>query len=127
MNVVLVAIDSLRADHLGCYGYDLPTSPHIDVLAAESVLFERSFAPGIPTMPSFTTLMTGLHPYRHGIVAHLTDRRVGPHIQSMAQLARRAGFVTAGIDNLAVQGNGRREKHSARRVCCGPQARRLVE
>ncbi|HEY0076972.1 MAG TPA: sulfatase [Abditibacteriaceae bacterium] len=107
MNVVLVAIDSLRADHLGCYGYDLPTSPHIDALAAESVLFERAFAPGIPTTPSFTTLMTGLHPYRHGILAHLTERRLKPETQTIAQVARRAGYATAGIDNLAVQGNGR--------------------
>ena len=107
MNVVLVAIDSLRADHLGCYGYDLQTSPHIDALAEESVLFERAFAPGIPTTPSFTTLMTGLHPYRHGILAHLTERRVKPDIQTLAQAAKRADFATVGIDNLAVQGNGR--------------------
>lgn len=107
MNVVLVAIDSLRADHLGCYGYDLPTSPHIDALAGESVIFERAFATGIPTTPSFTTLMTGLHPYRHGIVAHLTERRVKPGIQTLAQTAKSAGYATVGIDNLAVQGNGR--------------------
>ena len=107
MNVVLVAIDSLRADHLGCYGYDLPTSPHMDALASQSVLFERAFAPGIPTMPSFTTLMTGLHPYRHGILAHLTNRRVAPDVLTLAQMAKRAGFVTAGIDNLVVQSGGR--------------------
>lgn len=107
MNVVLVAIDSLRADHLGCYGYDLPTSPHIDALAQESMLFERAFAPGIPTTPSFTTLMTGLHPYRHGILAHLTDRRLKPNILTLPQMAHRAGWATAGIDNLAVQGSGR--------------------
>jgi arylsulfatase A-like enzyme len=107
MNVVLIAIDSLRADHLGCYGYDLPTSPGMDALAAESVLFERAFAPGIPTTPSFTTLMTGLHPYRHGVLAHLSDRRLKPEILTLAQMANRVGWVTAGIDNLAVQGNGR--------------------
>ncbi len=107
MNVVLIAIDSLRADHLGCYGYDLPTSPNIDALAAESVLFERAFAPGIPTTPSFTTLMTGQHPYRHGILAHLTDRRLKPSMLTLPQMAHRGGWATAGIDNLAVQGNGR--------------------
>ena len=107
MNVILVAIDSLRADHLGCYGYDLPTSSHMDALAQQSVLFERAFAAGIPTMPSFTTLMTGLHPYRHGVLAHLTNRRVGPDVFTLAQMAKRAGFATAGIDNLAVQGGGR--------------------
>ena len=107
MNVVFIAIDTLRADHLGCYGYDLPTSPHMDALAGESVLFERAFAPGIPTMPSFTTLLSGLHPYRHGIVAHLTERRLSPDVVMLPQAAKRAGYVTIGIDNLAVQGGGR--------------------
>jgi len=107
-NVVLIAIDSLRPDHLGCYGYHKPTSPNIDALAAESVVFERAFAPGIPTMPSFTTLLTGLHPYRHGIVAHIPAReRLSEGVQPLPQLAKNAGYVTVGIDNLAVQGNGR--------------------
>ena len=106
-NVVLVAIDSLRADHLGCYGYDLPTSPHIDALAAQSVLFERAFAPGIPTTPSFTTLLSGVHPYRTGIVAHVSDRRLSPDVIMLPQAAKQAGYVTIGIDNLAIQGNGR--------------------
>jgi len=106
-NVVLVAIDSLRADHLGCYGYDKPTSPHIDALAAESVVFDRAFAPGIPTMPSFTTLLSGLHPYRHGITAHSSDQRLNEAVVMMPQLAKEAGYVTIGIDNLVVQGSGR--------------------
>ena len=106
-NVVLVAIDSLRPDHLGCYGYGKNTSPNIDALAAESVVFDQAFAPGIPTMPSFTTLLTGLHPYRHGITAHSSDQRVSECVQPMPQLAKDAGYVTIGIDNLAVQGNGR--------------------
>jgi arylsulfatase A-like enzyme len=106
-NVVIIAIDTLRADHLGCYGYHKPTSPNIDALAAESVVFERAFAPGIPTMPAFTTLLTGLHPYRHGITAHGSDQRVDERVQPLPQLAKNAGYVSIGIDNLAVQGNGR--------------------
>lgn len=106
LNVVLLVIDSLRADHLGCYGYSKPTSPHLDALARESVLFERAFAPGIPTMPSFTTLMTGLHPFRHGITAHSGENRLDESIAMMAQQARAGGYVSVGIDNLAVQGNG---------------------
>ncbi len=106
-NVVLVAIDSLRPDHLGCYGYHKNTSPNMDALARESVVFDRAFAPGIPTMPSFTTLLTGLHPYRHGITAHGSDQRVSEIVRPMPQLAKDAGCVTVGIDNLAVQGNGR--------------------
>lgn len=105
-NVVLVAIDSLRPDHLGCYGYSKRTSPQIDRLAAESVVFDRAFAPGIPTMPSFTTLLSGLHPYRHGITAHSSDQRLSERIVPLPQIARQGGYVTIGIDNLAVQGNG---------------------
>lgn len=105
-NVVLLVIDSLRADRLGCYGYHKNTSPHLDALACESVVFERAFAPGIPTMPSFTTLMTGLHPYRHGITAHSGENRLDENVMMMAQQARLGGYVTIGIDNLSVQGNG---------------------
>jgi arylsulfatase A-like enzyme len=106
-NVVIIAIDSLRASHLGCYGYDKPTSPNIDALAKESVVFDRAFAPGIPTMPSFTTMLSGLHPYRHGITAHSSGQRLSECIVPLPQVARQGGYVTIGIDNLAVQGNGR--------------------
>ncbi|MFW6195336.1 MAG: sulfatase-like hydrolase/transferase, partial [Chloroflexota bacterium] len=61
MNVLLITIDTLRADHLGCYGYARNTSPNIDRLAADGVLAERFFCAGIPTQPSYTTMYTGQH------------------------------------------------------------------
>ena len=106
-HIVIIAIDSLRADHLGCYGYRMNTSPAIDALAHESVVFERAFAAGIPTMPSFTTLYTGLHPYRHGIVSHAGERQLSDEIRTLPQLARQRGYLTAACDNLVVQGDGR--------------------
>lgn len=106
-NILLLAIDSLRADHLGCYGYGKNTSPHMDALARESVVFERAFAAGIPTVPSFTTLFSGLHPLRHGVTAHAGEQRLSEDVVLLPQLAKRAGYVTAGIDNLVVQGGGR--------------------
>src|ERR1035438_6305764 len=69
-NIILISADSLRANHLGCYQYPLPTSPHIDKLACQGVLCENMFAPGIPTQPSHTTIFTGQHPVTHGVVAH---------------------------------------------------------
>jgi len=105
-NIVVLTVDTLRADHLGCYGYDRPTSPHIDTLAAESVVFENAFAAGIPTMPSFTTLLTGLHPYRHGIVSHIGERRLSDEIMLLPQLAKAGGYLTIACDNLVVQGEG---------------------
>lgn len=108
MNVVLLAIDTLRPDHLGCYGYGKNTSPAIDALAAESVVFEQAIAAGIPTMPSFTTMLTGLHPLRHGIVAHIGEKqRVAASVQTLPQLAQKAGLTTIGIDNLVIQGGGK--------------------
>jgi len=106
-NIIIIALDSLRADHLGCYGYHLNTSPEIDALGQESVVFDAAFAAGIPTMPSFTTLLTGLHPYRTGIVSHIGQRRLAEHVQTLPELARERGYVTVGIDNLVVQGEGR--------------------
>lgn len=106
-NIVVLTIDTLRPDHLGCYGYNKATSPHIDALAAESVVFDRAFAAGIPTTPSFTTLYTGLHPYRHGIVCHSGNRRLSDEIMLLPQLAQQRGYVTAACDNLVVQGEGR--------------------
>ena len=106
-DIVIIAIDTLRPDHLGCYGYTRATSPEIDALAAESIVFEQAFAAGIPTMPSFTTLFTGLHPYRHGIVAHVSKRRLARRILFLSQLLQQRGYVTSACDNLVVQGNGR--------------------
>src|SRR5579871_1869991 len=99
-NIVIIAVDSLRAGHLGCYAYHLDTSPAIDALARESVVFDRAFAAGIPTMPSVTTLYTGLHPYRHGIVSHGGTRRLAAAIHTLPQLAREHGYLTAACDNL---------------------------
>ena len=106
-NIVVLAIDTLRADHLGCYGYHRPTSPEIDQLADQSVLFERAFAAGIPTMPAFTTFYTGLHPYRHGIVSHSGRRRLSHRITVLPRLLRERGYVTAACDNLVAQSDGR--------------------
>src|SRR5947209_12056804 len=93
-NIVIIAVDSLRADHLGCYGYRTATSTAIDALADESTVFERAFAAGIPTMPSFTTLLTGLHPYRHGIVGHTGTRQLSAAILMLPQVAQQHGYLT---------------------------------
>lgn len=105
-DIVLVTIDSLRADHLGCYGYGFPTSPRIDELAAGSLVFDQAIAAGIPTMPAFTTLLSGMHPYRHGIVAHSGARRLSERVMLLPEFLKQQGYVTVAIDNLVVQGEG---------------------
>ena len=100
MNILLIDVDTLRADHLGCYGYRRPTSPAIDRLAAEGALFERCFAPGIPTMPSHTTMFTGLHPITHQIVSHGGARDLSEKIPLLPELLQQGGMTTCGVDNL---------------------------
>ena len=103
----MVVVDSLRADHLGCYGYSKNTSPNLDALANEGTLFTRAFAPGVPTTPAFTTLLSGLHPYRHGVLSHGGDMLLDTEIPMLPEMAKAAGYTTIAIDNLTVQGNGR--------------------
>jgi len=100
LNVLLIAIDTLRADHLGCYGYGRDTSPHIDRLAADGVVFDAFIAPGIPTHPSFATINTGQYPITHGVVAHGGDRGVPRSAPWLPSLLLKAGYTTCAIDNL---------------------------
>lgn len=99
-NIVLIVVDTLRADHLSCYGYKYPTSPRIDALAVEGVLGERLFCPGIPTHPSFTTLYTGQHPIVHGIVSHGGKAQLDRQTSVLPELFLQAGYTTCAVDNL---------------------------
>jgi hypothetical protein len=67
-NIILVSIDTLRADHLGCYGYERNTSPNIDRLAKEGIRFDNAIASSSWTLPSHASMFTGLDPQRHGAV-----------------------------------------------------------
>ncbi|MBN1763625.1 MAG: sulfatase-like hydrolase/transferase, partial [Sedimentisphaerales bacterium] len=66
-HVVLISIDTCRADYLSCYGYPSPTTPHIDALAAEGFLFEEVISPAPLTLPAHSTIMTGTIPLVHGV------------------------------------------------------------
>jgi len=70
MPVLYIDIDSLRPDHLGCYGYDAPTSPNIDELAADAVRFDRAYAAASPCMPSRAASLTGRNAINNGVVTH---------------------------------------------------------
>jgi arylsulfatase A-like enzyme len=104
-NVLLVTIDTLRADHLGCYGYFRDTSPTIDALAGESVLFERVYCPMATTLPSHASLLTALNPLEHGILAnqeHGGDRFVSrPGARSIAEILKEAGYATGAFVSAA--------------------------
>jgi len=66
-NFIFICVDTLRADHLGVYGYDRNTSPNIDKFAKESMVFERAYSHSPWTMPSVASMFTSLHPKNHGI------------------------------------------------------------
>jgi arylsulfatase A-like enzyme len=69
-NVILISIDTLRPDFLGCYGHPRPTSPTIDALAARGALFTDVTSSAPWTLPSHATMLTGLYPSRHGVIDH---------------------------------------------------------
>jgi arylsulfatase A-like enzyme len=68
-NLILISIDTLRADHLGCYGYERPTSPNIDAVADGGTIFDDASATSPWTLPSHASLLTGLYPRRHGAIS----------------------------------------------------------
>jgi len=69
-NIILVSIDTLRADRLHCYGYERDTSPNIDRVASESIVFENAISQSAWTLPAHASMMTGLLPSEHGLIFH---------------------------------------------------------
>ena len=98
-NVVLISIDTLRADRMSLYGYQRPTTPHLDAWAAESaVVFENAVAQAPWTLPSHTSMLTGLSTLRHGM-NHA--RRLPGRLEMLPETLRAAGYRT-----LALTGGG---------------------
>lgn len=100
MKVLLIVIDTLRADHLSCYGYKFNTSPNIDKLAREGILFSNAFAQGIPTTPGHTTIFTGLHSITHRIISHGSDEILVSNIPLLPEILKNNNYRTAAVDNL---------------------------
>lgn len=92
-NVLFVSIDTLRADHLGTYGWERPTSPNFDAFAAKGVVFERAQSSSSWTLPSLTTLMTSLLPSTHR--CEKDTSRLDPSYTTLAEILRDAGYDTA--------------------------------
>ena len=118
-NVVLIVIDTLRADHVGAYGYPQPTTPNIDRLAARSVVFETAISQAPWTAPAIASIFTGLYPSVHGLdggirwgeaatsrgetLPFAVQKTLPPGHQTLAEVFRDAGYATAGfVSNLYV-------------------------
>jgi arylsulfatase A-like enzyme len=94
-NVLLIGVDTLRPDHLGSYGYGRSTSPHIDGLADEGILFERAVSQCPWTLPSFASIMTSLYPSQHGAGLNMGD--LGTGFPTMAEILADQGYATGAV------------------------------
>jgi arylsulfatase A-like enzyme len=132
--IIIIDIDTLRADHLGCYGYDRDTSPNIDALAGESIVFDRAFSQAPNTPPSQASILTGLYPSTHGMIED--DDKVPDAIVSLAEALAGHGFLTAGFHDGGYmsksfnmgQGFSRYESSRGKGLAdVGPKAERWIE
>ena len=92
-NVVLITIDTLRADHVGAYGYSRARTPNLDAVASAGARFDHAYAAAPITLPSHATLMTGRYPPRHG--ARDNGIRVLPDVPTLAATLKSRGYGTA--------------------------------
>lgn len=99
-NVLIITVDTQRADHLSCYGYPRLTSPHVDRFAAQGALFEQAYSTHIPTHPGYTTLFTGKDVFTHQIVTQGGRIDLAPEVRQLAEVLRDRGYFTAAADNL---------------------------
>jgi arylsulfatase A-like enzyme len=92
-NVVLITIDTLRADHLGCYGDTQVRTPNIDRLAAEGARFKTVVTAAPLTLPAHCSIMTGAYPMSHGVRDNV-GYRLDPSVETLAQILKRSGYAT---------------------------------
>ncbi len=92
-NILLISVDTLRADGIGCYGGNPAASPALDRLAAASAVFGAAYTPRGETAPSLATLLTGLNPSHHGVLRN--DCRMPEEIATLPRLLADAGYETA--------------------------------
>jgi arylsulfatase A-like enzyme/Tfp pilus assembly protein PilF len=100
-NVVLITIDTLRADHLGCYGYKQIRTPNIDALAADGTRFDRAFAVVPVTLPSHTTMLTGSYPMLSGM-HDFSVNKLSAQQPTLASVLKQSGYATGAVVASAV-------------------------
>jgi uncharacterized sulfatase len=100
--IILIVLDTHRADRLGCYGYERPISPNIDRFASQGVVFEQAIAPAQWTVPSHASMFTGLYPTAHGVTQ--SARALSPDRPHLAETLLDAGYDTIGFCNNPLVG-----------------------
>jgi arylsulfatase A-like enzyme len=95
LNVILISIDTLRADHLGCHGYLKDTSPNLDKFTHEGIQFMNAYSPSCWTLPSHMSILTSLYPDVHQVME--TETSLAPVWPTLAEIMKKAGYHTAGF------------------------------
>ncbi len=103
LNVVLITLDTTRADHLGCYGHSGGATPNVDRLAAGGVRFAQCMSAAPSTLPSHATILTGLYPHVHGVRDNV-GFRLGRGHRTLAEALQDAGYRTAAFVAAIVVG-----------------------
>src|SRR6202453_4164235 len=101
LNVVLITIDTLRADHVGCYGYKQIKTPNMDGLAADGARFERAFAVVPVTLPSHSSILTGTYPMFSGM-HDFSANKLSPLQPTLASVLKQSGYETGAVVAAAV-------------------------
>ncbi len=94
-HLVLITVDTLRADHIGAYGYEAARTPTLDSLAKESIRFERAYSHASLTQPAIASLLTGRLADEHGVYDNLS--KLSGEVRTLAEQLNEAGFETAGF------------------------------
>jgi arylsulfatase len=94
-NIILISVDTLRPDHLGCYGYQRNTTPYLDRFANESLLFERCFSHASNTGPSCTSLLSGFLPHETKVITNHSI--VHSNVPMLAEILKNVGYTTYGV------------------------------
>jgi arylsulfatase len=102
-NIVLVVIDALRPDHLGCYGHVRPTSPTIDEIASDGVVFETALSHAPLMKCSFSSMLTSLYPFQHGVIGW--DSVLPDSLVTLAEVLAQDGYTTACVMNTPALGS----------------------
>ena len=103
-NVILITLDTVRADHLGCYGYSRPTTPNLDQLAKECVRFSRAFAQSSNCPASHASILTSRYPSSHGVFGW--EWKLSAEVPTLAEVLKEGRYQTAMFSPLGMgQGN----------------------
>src|SRR6266540_4701786 len=93
-NLIFIGIDSLRADHMSCYGYHRLTTPHIDRFAQGATLFENTYSAYIPTTSAYTSMLTGMDLFSTQVVALRHKGPIAEGIRTLPEVLKEAGYNT---------------------------------